>query len=94
MKRKYLGLLLTISYLLDVTLKFCVKKAVQRTGALSRLLIHLSDFQKRFIFISILKSQFSYCALIWMFCSRTSYNMINKIHERALRLKLNDHTSD
>ena len=29
-----------------------------------------------------------------MFCSRTSNNMINKIHERALRLTLNDHTSD
>ena len=29
-----------------------------------------------------------------MFCSRTLNNMINKIHERALRLILNDHTSD
>ena len=29
-----------------------------------------------------------------MFCSRTSNNMINKIHERALRLIINDHTSD
>ena len=27
-----------------------------------------------------------------MFRSRTSNNMINKIHERALRLILNDHT--
>ena len=27
-------------------------------------------------------------------CSGTSNNMINKIHERALRLILNDHTSD
>ena len=29
-----------------------------------------------------------------MFCSQTSNNMINKIHERAMRLILNDHTSD
>ena len=29
-----------------------------------------------------------------MFFSRTSNNMINKIHEWALRLILNDHTSD
>ena len=28
-----------------------------------------------------------------MFCSRTSNNMINKIHERALRLILNYHRS-
>ena len=29
-----------------------------------------------------------------MFCSRTSNKMINKIHEWALRLILNNHTSD
>ena len=29
-----------------------------------------------------------------MLCSRTSNNMINRIHERVLRLILNDHTSD
>ena len=29
-----------------------------------------------------------------MCCSRTSNNMINKIHERTLRSILNDHTSD
>ena len=63
-------------------------------GTLSRLLNHLSDSQKRSIFNSLIKSQFNYCPLIWMFCSRTSNNMINKIHERALRLILNDHTSD
>ena len=28
-----------------------------------------------------------------MFCSRASNNVINKIHERALRLILNDHIS-
>ena len=55
---------------------------------------HLSDSQKRLIFNSIIKSQFNCCHLIWMFCSRTPNNMINKIHERALRLILNDHTSN
>ena len=29
-----------------------------------------------------------------MFCSRTSNDMINKIHEQALRLILNNHTGD
>ena len=29
-----------------------------------------------------------------MFCSKTLNNKINKIDERALRLLLNDHTSD
>ena len=29
-----------------------------------------------------------------MFCSRVSNNMIHKVHERALRVILNDHGSD
>ena len=70
------------------------RKAAQKMRALSRLLNHLSDSQKRLIPNSLIKSQFNYCPLIWMFCSRTSNDMINKIHERALRLILNDHTSD
>ena len=62
-------------------------------GSLSRLLNLLNDSQKTLTFNSLIKSQFNYCTLIWIFCSRTSNNMINKIHERALRLILNDHTS-
>ena len=41
-----------------------------------------------------MKSQFSYCPLVWMFRSRTTNNMINKERERALRVVLDDHTSD
>ena len=37
------------------------------------------------------KSQFSYCPLIWMFCSRTSMNKLNDIHEKCLRLAANDY---
>ena len=29
-----------------------------------------------------------------MFCSRTSNNIINEVHDRALRVILNDHESD
>ena len=29
-----------------------------------------------------------------MFCSRTSSNMINKLHERSLRIVLNDYSSN
>ena len=65
-------------------IKISCRKAAQKMGALSRLLNHLSDSQKRLIFNSLIKSQFNYCPLMWMFCSRTSNNMINKIHERLI----------
>ena len=31
-------------------------------------------------------STFSYCPLIWMFCSKTANSLINKIHKRSLRV--------
>ena len=53
----------------------------------------LTHDQKRLLLISIIKSQFSYFPLIWMFCSRSLNNLINQIHERALRLIYRDHVS-
>ena len=42
----------------------------------------------------MIKSQFNYCPLVWMFCSRQSNNLINKVHERNLRLTYGDETKD
>ena len=75
-------------------IKTLCRKARGKMRAISRLLNDLSDSQKILIFNSLTKSQCNYCPLIWMFCSRTSNKMINKIHERALPCILNDHTSD
>ena len=69
--------------------EFC-KNVYQKIAALSRLSSYLHNSEKKLIFNSIIKSQFSYCSLVWMFCSRTSNNMINKLHERSLRIILND----
>ena len=35
---------------------------------------------------TFIESQFNYCPLLWMFCTRTLNNKINKLHERALRV--------
>ena len=55
---------------------------------------NLNDSEKKLIFNAIINSQFSYCPLVWIFCSRQTNNMINKLHERAMRFVLNDHGSD
>ena len=49
--------------------------------------------KKRLVLKSFIESQFSYCPLIWMFCSRTMNNKINYIHERALRLTYDDYNT-
>ena len=42
---------------------------------------------------AFIESQFSYCPLVWMFCSRKMNNKMNHIHERALRLVYQDYTA-
>ena len=49
--------------------------------------------RKSSVFKSIIKYLTSYCPLIWMFCSRTSNNMTNRIHECLLRVILDDKTN-
>ena len=83
-EEKILGIIIDNKLTFKGHIKILCRKAAQKMGALSRLLNHLSDSQKRLIFNSLIKSQFNYCPLMWMFCSRTSNNMINKIHERLI----------
>ena len=54
----------------------------------------MSDTRKKnLLFNSIIKSQFSYCLLVWMFCSRKSNFLGNNVHERALRIFRDDRNS-
>ena len=42
----------------------------------------------------MIKSQFSYYPLIWMFSSRKANNLINRIHERSIRIVSGDNESN
>ena len=42
------------------------------------------------LYKSMIKSQFNYCPLVLMFCSRQSKNLINKLHERSLKISYKD----
>ena len=72
--------------------KLC-KKASQKLHALSRVSPYMSENRKRIIMKAFIQSQFGYCPLIWMCHSRALNTRINRIHERALRIVYNDHTS-
>ena len=49
--------------------------------------------KKRLIMKSFIESKFSYCPLIWMFCSRKMNRKINHIHQRAIRLVYEDYVT-
>ena len=93
-EEKILGITIDNKLTFKGHIKILCRKVAQKMGALSWLLNHLSVSQKISIFNSLIKSQFNYCPVIWMCCSKASNNIINKILERALRLILNDHTND
>ena len=70
------------------------KKGSQKIEALSILPSYLHNSEKKLMSNSIIKSQFSYCPLVSMICSRTSNNMTNKLHKRSLKIILNDCSRD
>jgi len=66
------------------------KKAGKKLNVITRMITYLSFEKKRALIKAFFESQFKYCPLTWMFCSREQNNKINKLHERALRLIYND----
>ena len=66
------------------------RKAGQKLSAPLRISSNLNMKQKKLLYKSIIKSQFNYCPLVWIFCSRQSNNLINKTHEPSLRISNKD----
>ena len=94
-EEKILGSIIDNKLRFKIHVKNLYKKASQKIWALSRLINYLNNSEKKMIFNALIKSQFSYCPLVWMFCFRQTNNMINNIHERALTIVvLNDHIGD
>ena len=67
------------TYLLNIT-----KNANKKFDAVTRVQKYMTTDQKKLIFSSFVKSQFTYCPLIWMFCKKRSLRRINNIHKRCL----------
>ena len=63
----------------DNPIKSLCRKAGQKLNALARISNYPKLDQKLLIIISIIKSQFSYYQLIWVFCSRSLNNLINRM---------------
>ena len=57
-------------------IKNICRKAGQKLSALLRISPYLDQRKKNLLYKSMIKSQFNYCPLVWMFCSRQSNNLI------------------
>ena len=92
-KGKLLGVTIDKNLTMKEHIKNICKQAGNKLNALARIAKFLDDDKRKLLMKSFVISQFNYCPIIWMYCQRQSNNLINKIHERALRIAYNDYTS-
>ena len=90
---KLLGVTIDINLNFNTHLSILCKKVGQKVTALARIVKILPFYKRRLLLKTFIESQFSYCPLVWMFCSIRMNRKINHIHERALRLVYNDYKS-
>ena len=91
---KILGITLDRSMNFHAHTKTICRRAGQKLIVLLRISLYLDQGNKVLLYKSMIKSQFNYCPLVWMFCSRQSNNLINEVHERSLRLTYRNETKD
>ena len=92
-KQNLLGIVIDKNLKFDEHVLSICKKVGRKVSVLSRISKFLSFTRRKILMKSFVESQFAYCPLVWMFCSKKSNNRINQIHERALRLVYKDSTS-
>ena len=92
-EEKLLGVTIDKKLNFNTHLSTICKKASQKVTVLARIAKTLPFHKRRIILKTFIESQFSYCSLLWMFCSKRMNDKINHIHERGLRLIYNDYTT-
>ena len=83
-EEKILGIINDDELKFDPHIRSMSKKAAQKLEVLDRISSVFDPEKKKLVFNAVIKSHFSYCPLIWMFSSRRSNNLINRIHERSV----------
>ena len=90
---KILGVIIDRDFKFKEYIETVISKAGSKLTALARL-SHILPFSKmKLLLESFVKSQFSYCPLVWMFSNRELNSRIDKIQERSLRILYKDDIS-
>ena len=90
-EEKLLGISLDMKLNFGSHISSLSRKAGQNINVLARLKNYLTSDQRNLLINSVIKSQFTYCPLVWVFSSHFRNDAINSIHKLAPRLIYNDH---
>ena len=93
-KGKLLGITFDNQFTMSDHIKCICKQASNKLYALASISHYLNNHKRRILMKSSIISQFDYCPIIWMYCQRKCNDLINRIHERTLRIAYNDYVSD
>ena len=75
-----LGIIIDRNMNFHTYIKNICGKVGQKLSALLRISPYLDQRKTVLLYKSMIKSQFNHRLLFWMFCSRQSNNLINKVH--------------
>ena len=78
-KEEILGIIIDRKLTFHQHIKSICRKAGQKLSALIRLSPCLDTKKRRIMSTSMIKSQFNYCPLVWIFCQRRPDSLINNI---------------
>ena len=87
---KLLGIFIDSNLTFEYHINRICRKTSQKLHALSRISNYISGDKIRFLFKSLIISQFNCCPIVWMCHGRGLNNKINYLHERALRIVYQD----
>ena len=87
---KLLGVYIDAKLCFNSHVREMCKRVSQKTRALARIRCFLNQGKADVLFNSFILSHFNYCPLIWMFCDKSSHQLINTTHRRALSVKHNN----
>ena len=90
---KVLGITIDDKLLFREHVRIICQKAAKQLNVLKRLHRYLNFESRMAIYRSFIMSNFTYCPLVWHFCSIEQSRLIEKLQERALRFVYNDFSS-
>ena len=90
---KLLGVTIDNALKFDTNVHGMCTKADQNINTFGRLRSYLGKDESKLLLNAVILSNLSYCSLIWLFCSITASNEINRTHKRASRILSRDYES-
>ena len=82
---KLLGITFDRNLTFDTHVSIICETASSKVKSLSRIRNALDEKQAKLLYNSFILSQFNYCSIIWMFCSKTSYEKSNNYKKEVYK---------